>query len=184
MLELVALTSDVEAAADAALAVGGTWYRAQEREPDGLPYTAMIRAATDRPEPLVDVADVGLYTCFARTIKAPNGPTPPERVVASFGLVRRPDRSHREVDDHWRDVHGPLALRHHAAMCDYVQLSVVARHSGLELDGIALCAFDNRTDLRERFFNDDEAKAEIIADVASFADPGGSPRRVVLVEQG
>lgn len=183
MLELVALTSDGEAAAEAAAAVGGTWYRAHEGEPDGLPYAGMVRAVTDRPEPLAEVADVGLFTCFARTIKEPTGVRLPERVVASFGLVRRADRSHREVDDHWRDIHGPLALRCHAAMCDYTQLSVVAHLSGLELDGIALCAFDTRTDLRERFFNDDEARAEIIADVSSFANASGSPRRVVLVEQ-
>jgi len=184
MLELVALTTDVEGAAEAAREVDGTWYRAHDGERQGGPYTAMIRAATDRPEPLLEVADVGLYTCFARTIKAPGGPPAAERVVASFGLVHHPDLTHRQADDHWRDRHGPLALRCHAAMCDYTQLSVVARLSGLELDGIALCAFDSRQDLRERFFNDDAARAEIIADVASFADASASPRRVVLVEQG
>ena len=69
-------------------------------------------------------------------------------------------------------------------MCDYTQLSVVATLSGVEIDGLAMCAFDNRTDLREKFFNDDEAKAAIIADVAAFADTRASLPRVVLTQVG
>ncbi len=182
MLELVALTSDAEAAARLAAELGATSYRNHAEESDRRPYSGMIRAATDRIGPLREVADVGLFTAFARQIKAPTGPPPPERAVASFGLVAHPDLGHDRADGHWRDVHGPLALRCHAAMCDYTQLSIVGVHHGLQLDGIALCAFDSRQDLRERFFNDDQARAEIEADVATFADARHSPRRVVLVE--
>lgn len=182
MLELVALTTDPEAAARVAETTGGRFYRHHDPQQSRGPYSAMVRTATDRIDLLTDLADVGLYTCFARLIKAPTGPPPPERVVASFGMVGHPDLAHHESDGHWRDVHGPLALRCHQAMCDYTQLSVVGVHQGLELDGIALCAFPNRQDLREKFFNDDEARAEIERDVASFADPKRSPRRVVLVE--
>lgn len=182
MLELVALTTDARAAADVARELGGTSYHPHPGEKGDGPYAGLVRVVTDRIEPLAAVADVGLYTVAARTIKAPAGPPPPERVVASFGLVHHPDLDHARSDAHWRDVHGPLALRCHAAMCDYTQLSILAVHHGLELDGIALCAFATRQDVSERFFNDDEARAEILADISSFADTRHSPRRVVLVE--
>ena len=182
MLELVALTSDADSAAQLASDLGAISYRNHDGESDRRPYSGMIRATTDRIGPVRELADVALFTVFARVIKAPAGPPPPERSIASFGLVGHPDLSHDEADAHWRDIHGPLALRCHAAMCDYTQLSVVGVHHGLPLDGIALCAFDTRQDLRERFFNDDAARAEIEADVASFADPRNSPRRVILVE--
>jgi hypothetical protein len=182
MLELLALTSDASAASDVAESLGGLSYRNHETESDRRPYSGLIRVVTDRIEPLAEVADVGLYTAAARVIKAPSRPASPDRVVGSFGLVHHPDLSHTGADDHWRDLHGPLALRCHAAMCDYTQLSIVAVHRGLELDGIALCAFDSRQDLRERFFNDDAARAEVEADVASFADTTRSPRRVILVQ--
>ncbi len=182
MLELVALTTDAEAAARVANDLGGISYHNHDGESDRRPYSGMVRVATDRVGPLREIADVGLATVFARVIKAPTGPASPERVIGSFGLVANPDLGHAGADDHWRDRHGPLALRSHSAMCDYTQLSVVAVHQGLQLDGIALCAFDNRQDLRERFFDDDEARAAIEADVAIFADVRNSPRRVVLVE--
>ncbi|MEM9563474.1 MAG: EthD family reductase [Actinomycetota bacterium] len=182
MLELVALTSDAEAGRQLADDLGGTSYRNHDGEHDRRPYSGMVRVATDRIEPLRAVADVGLFTAFARLVKAPEGAPSPDRVVCSFGLVANPDLGHGAADDHWRDRHGPLALRSHSAMCDYTQLSIVAVHHGLALDGIALCAFDSRQDARERFYDDDDARAAIEADVAQFADLRNSPRRVVLVE--
>ncbi len=183
MLELVALMSDAEAGRRLADELGGTSYRNHDGESDRRPYSGMVRVATDRIEPLRAVADVGLFTAFARIVKAPREPSP-QRVVCSFGLVANPDLGHGPADDHWRDRHGPLALRSHSAMCDYTQLSIVAVHQGMALDGIALCAFDSRQDARERFFDDDDARAAIAADVAEFADLRNSPRRVVLVENG
>lgn len=182
MLQLLALASDADAAAEVAARLGATAYRHHEGESDRRPFSAMLRADTDRIEELASVADVGLYSVFARQVKALAGPAPAERVIGAFGLVRRPDLTHRQADDHWRDTHGPLALVNHAAMCDYTQLSVVANLSGVPLDGMALCAFASRDDLRTRFFNDDEARAVIEADVAKFADTRGSLRRVVLVQ--
>jgi hypothetical protein len=181
MLELVALASDSNAAREVAERLGGRAYVNHEAESDRRPYSALVRVATDDVESVAGIADVGLYVAFPRDVKPGSG-TPPERVVASFPLVRHPDLTHRQADDHWRDVHGPLALHHHAAMCDYTQLSVVATLSGPALDGLALCAFDSRDDLRQRFFNDDASRAVIEADVASFADVASSPRRVVLTQ--
>ena len=68
----------------------------------------------------------------------------------------------------------------HLAMCDYSQLAVVDTIHGQALDGIAMCAFSTRSDLSEKFFNDDDAKRAIIKDVNTFSDAAGSPPRVVL----
>lgn len=182
MLELVGLGTDHDAALAAARATGGTAYLNHPGESEERPYSTMLRAATDEIEAVRDAADVALHICYARTIKPERRPLPPERVIASFPLVAHPDLTHRQADDHWRDIHAPLALRSHSAMCDYTQLSVVATLAGTALDGIALCAFESRSDLSGKFFDDDEAKAAIIADVSTFADPRSSPRRVVLVQ--
>ncbi len=184
MLEMLALATDATAAAEVAARLGGLAYVSHSAESDRRPFSAIVRVATDDIESLVAVGDVGLYVVYARQIKVPSGPAPAERVVAAFGLVRHPDLTHRQTDDHWRDVHGPLALQMHRAMCDYTQLSIVTHLSGLELDGMALCAFANRDDLRTKFFNDDAAQAAIEADVAKFADLKRSARRVVLQQVG
>ncbi|MGI9596921.1 MAG: EthD domain-containing protein [Acidimicrobiales bacterium] len=180
MLELVGLGSDRQAAEAAAAATGGVAYVNHPDESEKRPYSTMVRAASDQIEALRSAADVGLYVCFARTIKDEPRPLPPERAIGSFLLVANPDLGHRAADDHWRITHAPLALASHSAMCDYTQLSVVATISGQEIDGIALCSCETREDLRTKFFNDDEAKAAIEADVQQFADLRRSPRRVVL----
>ncbi len=182
MLELVGLGSDPTAAEAAGEATGATVYVKHQDEGDGRPYETMIRASTDRIEVVRGAADVALFVCFSRAIKDERRPLPPNRAIGSFPLVAHPDLTHRQADDHWRDVHGPLALASHSAMCDYTQLSVVATLVGRELDGIALCAFESRDDLRTKFFNDDDARAAIEADVATFADLRRSPRRVVLTQ--
>lgn len=182
MLQLVALGTDRESLQVAAEATGGVAYVSHPRQSDNIPYSTMLRVGTDLIEVVREAADVALHVCFARAIKDERDPHPPQRVVGSFPLVAHPELSHRQADDHWRDIHGPLALRSHSAMCDYTQLSIVATLSGPELDGIALCAFESRDDLSTRFFDDDDAKAAIEADVSSFADTRRSPRRVILTQ--
>ncbi len=182
MLELVALGTDRDAAVAAASELGGRVYVRHETEQGDRPYDTLVRVVTDRPDAVAPAAAVALHVVFARVIKAPAGAHPPRRAIGSFPLRHHPDLNHRQADDHWRDTHAPLALTHHAAMCDYEQLSIVHTVHGPELDGIALCAFADRDDLRHRFFNDDEARAAIEADVAAFADVRRSPRRVVLSE--
>lgn len=182
MLELIGLGSNPDAVAEAADRLGCLAYVNHPNESDKRPYSALLRANTDEIEAVRAVSDVALHVAYTRVIKPMPDIVPAERVIAAFGLVRHPDLSHRQADDHWRDVHGPLALTNHAAMCDYHQLSIVATLDGPELDGVALCAFETRDDMRTRFFNDDEARAIIEADVAKFADAAGSPRRVVLTQ--
>ena len=182
MLELLALGTDADAATDIATRFGGVAYANHPAESDRRPFSAMVRVATDEIEAVRAVADIALHVCFPRIIKPEPVPHPADRVVAAFGLVHNPKLEHRQSDDHWRDVHAPLALTNHAAMCDYTQLSIVATLSGKALDGIALCSFATRDDMRTKFFNDDAARAIIEADVVKFADPANSPRRVVLTQ--
>ncbi|MEM7338775.1 MAG: EthD domain-containing protein [Actinomycetota bacterium] len=183
MLELVALSSDPDAASALAERIGGRLYLNHGRERDDRPYSAVVRGATDDLAACTAAADVGLHVCYARAVK-PEEPTPAAgRVIASFGLVGPSQMSHEAVDAHWRDVHAPLALRSHSAMCDYTQISVLATLSGTPIDGIAMCAFRSREELSDRFFDDDAAKQAILDDVAQFSDPHRSLRRVVLVEQ-
>jgi hypothetical protein len=182
VLELIGLGSDAAAMADVARRLGGIAYENHPAESDKRPYSGMIRVSTDEIEAVAAVSDWSLFVGYARVIKPLPANPSPDRVVAAFGLVHNPALSHREADDHWRDTHAPLALVNHAAMCDYTQLSAVATLSGQELDGVALCCFDNRDDMRTKFFNDDDARAVIEADVVKFANPGGSPRRVVLTQ--
>lgn len=180
MLELVGFGSDADAAASVVERLGGMAYRNHPTERDTRPYSSMIRVATDDVEAVRAVSDVGMYVCFSRVIKAPTVEPTNERSIATFGLVRNPAMTHRQCDDHWRDNHGPLALQMHLAMCDYSQLAVVQTVHGQELDGVAMCAFSNRSDLSEKFFNDDDAKRAIIKDVSLFSDAAASPPRVVL----
>lgn len=182
MLELLAMGTDHEAALEVATKLAGAAYVNHPTESDKRPFSTLVRVSTDDVEAVSSVADVALHVAFARQVKVPAGPASAGRVVAAFPLLHHPDLSHRQADDHWRDVHGPLALEHHAAMCDYTQLSVVATLSGPPIDGLALCAFDSRDDMRQRFFNNDESRAAIEADVSTFADSKRSPRRVVLTQ--
>lgn len=185
MEELVGLCSDPEASAAVAVAFGGAHYVNHGGEKDTRPYSALVRIAAtnaDAVDELAAVADVGLYRTTTRVIKALAGTVAPgpDRCIASFGLVRNPDLTHEQCDAHWCDTHAPLALQMHSAMCDYLQLSIDEVVHGLDLDGIALCAFESRDDVSKKFFNDDAAKAAIIADVVKFSDAASSPARVVL----
>jgi hypothetical protein len=160
---------------------GSVWV-AHSGERDSAPYRSMFALATDDIAGATEAANMGLHVIFRRVIKPSGAVVPPERVIASFGMVRHPDLEHAESDAHWRDQHGPLALASHTAMCDYEQLSILATLQGTPLDGVAMCAFPDRSTLSTDFFNDDDAKAAIIADVASFADTRASLPRVVLTQ--
>jgi hypothetical protein len=178
-----ALGSRTVAAIDAARVMGGVALVAIEgqREPA---FEALVigedRAVLER------VADVGLYRVHVRRMRhqrrfwPPGSPTP--GVTAAFGMLRRPGATHEEGDAHWRDVHAPLALRHHPGMWHYHQVSIDEVLAGRFYDGIALCAFASEQELSERFFGGPDDRAIIAADVATFADTSRSPRRVRMIE--
>ncbi|MBQ29346.1 MAG: hypothetical protein CL434_06020 [Acidimicrobiaceae bacterium] len=185
MHELVAVGNDLEAAAEVASNLGGICYLGDHQETRPLPFRTMVRAVTDSPEQLAAAGELGTYLVFSRVIRerpaaTQSGTTSPG-VTAVFPLLHHPGLTHEEADAHWRDIHAPLALRHHPGMWDYTQLSVARTLTGPKIDGFALVAFDSLESMKERFFGDDNDREVIYADVASFADPK-SPRRVVATE--
>jgi len=179
MLTLLGLATDPAAAESFSATGAGRCWVTHDCETGTPPYRAVFAVATDQVESARVVADVALHVAYCRMISPATEPTA-DRVIASFGLIHHPDLDHRAADDHWRDVHAPLALVHHAAMCDYEQLSVVATLAGEPLDGLAMCGFLSRSELSERFFNDDASRERILADVRTFADMTTSWPRVVL----
>jgi len=173
VLELVAASTDIEAAARLAEDCRGTLYY-DDRPEQSLPFRALACVVSDDRDAIGRVGDVGTYVVARRVVKPGEA-----ALVALFGMVRARGIGHGTADAHWRDVHGPLALAHHAHMTCYQQLSVVANLSGLELDGFALCGFGSLEDLRQRFYTTPDSEAVIAADVKRFADMRRSPRRLI-----
>lgn len=145
-----------------------------DRGARGLPFQALLTATTDTLSILESAADVGLYIVCRRLIKPGEANS-----IGLFPLLHHPERTHEASDAHWRDIHAPLALVHHAHMTHYTQLSVVQTLSGRPYDGFALCGFASEEDLRERFFTTKESVQVIQDDVSKFADVSKSPRRLI-----
>jgi uncharacterized protein (TIGR02118 family) len=178
-----ALGSNGPAALEVARAAGGLALIAVDGQQS--PTFESLVVAADRTA-LEPIADVGLYEVTVRPMRHqrrfwPEGTVTPG-VTGVFAMHRRPDLTHAEADEHWRDIHAPLALRHHPGMWHYHQVSVDRVLAGPAYDGLALCAFASEQDLRERFFGTPEDRAVILADIATFADTASSPRRVRMLE--
>jgi hypothetical protein len=178
-----ALGSKRSEAVEVARAIGGVAFVATEAQRDPVFETLVIGA--DRTT-VGDVADLGLYEVDVRRMRHQRRFWPRDSatpgVTAAYPMVRRPDLTHEQADAHWRDVHAPLALRHHPGMWHYHQITVDDVLAGPAYDGIALCAFASEQELTERFFGDPEDRAVITADVETFADVVASPRRVRMAE--
>ena len=178
-----ALGSQGSGAVEVARSLGGTAYVAEDDQHE--PAFGALVLGPDRAA-LEEVADIGLYSVQVRPMRHqrrfwPDGEATPG-VTAAFGMLRRPDLAHEQSDAHWRDVHAPLALRHHPGMWHYHQVSIDDVLSGRPYDGIALCAFASHQEMKERFFGGPEDQEVIRADVAKFADMAASPRRVRMTE--
>ena len=95
--------------------------------------------------------------------------------VKSVYLARRPqDLTPQGYADHWGNTHAPLALKHHVGMWRYIQDVVIRPVSpgAPPWDGFAELHFHTAQDLRERFYDSDEGRAVIAADVARFSSGG------------
>ena len=183
-----------------AKAMGGTVFeetRSDDAVMKKLPCQILLKTVTDNLESLKEIADVGLYLVCERTIKTrsnrhkihphtrhedSDASQILEGVIGLSPMVSNPALGHRESDSHWRDAHAPLALKSHSAMSHYRQLSVVHCFTGPAWDGIALCGFDTLEDLKERFFDSDDAKRAIMKDISHMADTKNSPRRLIVSE--
>ena len=179
-----ALGRDRSAAVEVARLIGGVALVDVDNDGRDRPFNTLVIG--DRRVAAGGVADVGLYRVSVRPMRYQRRSWPPESVTpgltAVFAMLRRADLTHEQADAHWREIHAPLALRHHPGMWHYLQVSVEEVVAGPAYDGIALCGFPSEQDLRERFFGGPEDRDIIGADVALFADVVGSPRRVRMAE--
>jgi uncharacterized protein (TIGR02118 family) len=87
---------------------------------------------------------------------------------------RNPDLSFEQAAAYWRDVHAPLAVRHHIGMARYVQNLVVGRLGAAvpDVDLIAELSFARTEDFLERFYDSADGRRTIAADAANFAGGG------------
>jgi hypothetical protein len=163
--------------------VRGTAFVAVDGQRDPYFTTLVLGGDADR---LTAVADRGLYEVDVRRMRHQRRFWPPQDatpgVTVAFVMLRRSDLTHEEADSHWRDVHAPLALRHHPGMWHYHQVSIEAVVAGPPIDGIALCAFASEQEFAERLFGTREDRDVILEDVARFADVERSPRGIRMTE--
>jgi uncharacterized protein (TIGR02118 family) len=182
---LAALGTHGEAAIAIARAAKGTALVAVDGQRDPA-FASLVLGDGGDQAALESIADIGLYEVTVRPMRHQRRFWPPDNVspgvTAVFAMVARRDLTHAEADTHWRDVHAPLALRHHPGMWHYHQVSIDRVFAGPEYDGFALCAFASEQELHERFFGGPDDREIITADVASFADTVASPRRVRMLE--
>ena len=89
---------------------------------------------------------------------------------------RRKDQTHEQFAAHWAGTHAPLALKHHIGMWRYVRntTSQTVSAGAPDWDGFAELHFKTAQDLRERFYDSDEGRAVIAADIAKFSGSGRS----------
>jgi uncharacterized protein (TIGR02118 family) len=99
----------------------------------------------------------------------PDGEYAPGVKMVSF-MQRADGLSHEQFARHWSEHHTPLAVRHHVGLWNYTQ-NVVRRSytpGGNAIDGVAELHFRSRDDFQDRFFDSDEGRAVILADVGRF----------------
>ncbi len=84
-------------------------------------------------------------------------------------VIRATSLSAKEFDDHWRTVHGPLALKHHVGMTEYRQLTVVECNRGApKFDGISLLGFPDAKALKHKMVDSLDGARALAADVRKF----------------
>jgi uncharacterized protein (TIGR02118 family) len=163
------------------------------RDPDRLGLVpnvdAVLELGLERAHDLDDIAARDLLHAFARRVEAwrvdvrrirdwertwPDGERAPGVKMVSF--VRRAEAlTPQQFARHWTEQHAPLALRHHVGLWRYTQ-NVVRRAytpGGGQIDGIADLHFRTRDDFDERFYDSDEGRDIIRADVKRFIGPRG-----------
>ena len=101
-------------------------------------------------------------------------------------MRRRPGSTVHDFVTHWTERHTPLALRRHVGLADYHQFVVreTLTPRTPAVDGIAQLGFRTRADFETRFFDSDEGRAEIMADVARFMDRPGPETTLVGPSEG
>jgi uncharacterized protein (TIGR02118 family) len=146
---------------------------------DDLPARDLLHPVARRIEAFR--VDVGRPKRWERTW--PDGEDAPGLKMVSF--MRRADGlTRQQFTRHWTERHAPLALRHHVGLWNYRQ-NVVRRAftpGGGQIDGIAELHFRSRASFDDEFFDDDEGRAIILADVKRFMGPPG-PETALMRER-
>jgi uncharacterized protein (TIGR02118 family) len=96
-----------------------------------------------------------------------------ETIVTRLSFLRAANGlSRQQFGDHWRDVHAPLARRHHPNVIGYVQNVVLdaLTPDAPPVDGIAELSFRDVEDMQARRYDSEKGQAVISADVRRFID--------------
>jgi uncharacterized protein (TIGR02118 family) len=99
----------------------------------------------------------------------PDGEMAPGVKMVSF-VKRAAQLTHEQFVRHWTENHAPLARQHHLGLANYTQ-NVVRRTytpGGAGIDGIAELQFRTRESYETEFYDSEEGKAAIRADVPRF----------------
>jgi uncharacterized protein (TIGR02118 family) len=149
---------------DALIALGLT----RAHDIDDLPARDALHTVARR----VDVWRVDPRRVLTSERTEPDGEPSPGVKMVSF-MRRAEGLSHEQFVRHWTERHTALAQRHHVGLWDYTQ-NVVRRPltpGGAAIDGIAELHFRTRADFENKFFDSDEGRAVILADVKRFMMP-------------
>jgi len=158
------------------------------REPDASGFVpncdALVSLGLVRAHDLDDVPARDLLHSLARRMEVwrvdphrqlvgertwADGEYAPGIKMVSF-MQRADGISHEQFARAWTEGHTPLAIRHHIGLWNYMQ-NVVRRAytpGGGSIDGIAELHFRSRGDFVDRFYDSDEGRAAIVADVKRF----------------
>ena len=149
---------------DALIALGLT----RAHDIDDVPCRDGLHAVARR----VDIWRVDPHRVITAERAGPDGEASPGVKMVSF--MRRADAmSHEQFVRHWTENHTPLAKRHHIGLWNYTQ-NVVRRAltpGGDAIDGVAELHFETRDDFENKFFDNDEGRDVILADVQRFMQP-------------
>jgi uncharacterized protein (TIGR02118 family) len=146
---------------DAIVALGLT----RAHDLDDVPARDTLHALARR----VEVWRVDTRRPIAWERSWPDGEYAPGVKMVSF-MQRADGLTHEQFARHWTEQHTPLAVRHHVGLWNYTQ-NVVRRAytpGGNAVDGLAELHFRTREDFEERFFDSDDGRAVILADVGRF----------------
>lgn len=140
---------------------------------DGLAATAEYAAVQEDASAFTDRSS--MVRLRVDEIPLIDGPHAPLKLV--MFVRRRPGLTVAGFQDHWRDVHGPIAAN--PLMRRYVQCHVRGAEAAA-FDGVGMVWFDTREDMRA-YATTPEA-AEVNEDGARFAD-GGGPAATLLMSE-
>jgi uncharacterized protein (TIGR02118 family) len=132
---------------------------------DDVPGRDVLHACARRME----VWRVDLHRAKVWDRTWPDGEAAPGIKMVSF-MERADSLTHEQFARHWTERHTPLAIRHHVGLWNYTQ-NVVRRAytpGGGSIDGIAELHFRTRGEFVDRFYDSDEGRAVILADVKRF----------------